>query len=635
MVLKGPSGAGKTATISALAEAMNLGISEWKNPADSNFNIEGYASMSAQFEDFLGRIGKFSSLAFTNTDSSENPVSTSIESPNESSRKNIVLLEEFPNTLTSTSTALKSFRSSILSYLATNTPSVGTLPSKSNRLPDSLAPLVMIITETQLTQLSYSHDSLSAHRLLGPDILNHPGVNVIEFNPIAPTFLSKALDLVIQKEARQSGRRKIPGSSVLKKLSEVGDVRSAISSLEFLCLRGEDGDDWGGTVATKARRAPKASTVLTKMEKETLEMVTQREASLGLFHAVGKVVYNKRDQVHVTDPTMEPPIQPPDHLLQHVRLKTSQVSVDELLNETGTDTQTFVATLHENYVLSCEGASFTDSLNGCIDALSDSDLLCSGRRGRSGFSGIGGGFRGTSYQAAASESLREDEVCFHVAVRGLLFALPHPVKRRTMPACVVGRTGSKGDAFKMFYPASLKMSRQMEEVEMLVDQWTSQHAVGVARSRPATQEPGYAASGVADWSRQSSVFDASASGSTQEADHRQQTGMSGTKSELILETLPYIAQLERCRPGTIDGLGDLEKMTQFHGIHAPSNQASDEDKDGDEGIHSSTSIIGTGADPGLQDQRKGKAIFSVFALPADIGVGKLYLSDDDIEDDEP
>ena len=35
------------------------------------------------------------------------------------------------------------------------------------------------------------------------------------------------------------------------------------------------------------------------MEEESLEMVTRREASLGIFHAVGKVVYNKRDEVHL------------------------------------------------------------------------------------------------------------------------------------------------------------------------------------------------------------------------------------------------------------------------------------------------------------------------------------------------
>lgn len=610
---------------------MRLDISEWKNPVDSSFNSEGYVSMSAQFDDFLGRSGKFGSLAFTSSDSNGNPVSTAFESRNGSSGSKIVLLEEFPNTFTSTSTALKSFRSSILNYLAANTPPIGTLRLRPNHLPDNLAPLVMIITETQLIQTSSSYDSLSAHRLLGPEILNHPGVSVIEFNPIAPTFLLKALDLIIRKEVLQSGRRRVPGPAVLKKLSEFGDVRSAISSLEFLCLRGKDGDDWGGTVATRTKKVTNASSALTKMEKETLEMVTQREASLGIFHAVGKVVYNKRDQVSVTDSTVEPPVQPPDHLPQHARLMPSQVCVDELINETGTDMRTFVSTLHENYVMSCESASFTDCLNGCIEALSDSDLLCSGRRGRFGTGGLGGGFGGATYQGAASDSLREDEICFHVAVRGLLFALPYPVKRRAPSAGMAGRTGGKGDAFKMFYPTSLRLLRQMEEVETLVDQWASQYGAGVTRSRPVTEEHEYASGGVAAWSRQSSFFDTSASRSSQDAVQLHRAGMSATKNEMILETLPYIAKLERCRPEDVDRLNELNKVTQFHGIHAPSNQASEQNDD--DGISSTMPMTRSGPNPSPKDQTRADLISSVFTLPAKIGLGKLYLSDDDIEDD--
>ena len=610
---------------------MRLDISEWKNPIDSSYNSESYVSMSAQFEDFLGRSGKFNCLAFTISDPKEDLVSTVFESQNGSSGNKIVLLEEFPNTFTSTSTALRSFRSSILNYLVANTPSIETLRSRPNHLPNDLAPLVMIITETLLSQTSSSHDSLSAHRLLGPEILNHPGVSVIEFNPVAPTFLLKALNLVIQKEARQSGRRRVPGPSVLKKLSEFGDVRSAISTLEFLCLRGNDGDDWGGTVATRTKKGPNASAALTKMEKESLEMVTQREASLGIFHAVGKVVYNKRDQVPIIDSMAESPVQPPDHLSQHARLKSSQVCVDDLVNETGTDTRTFVATLHENYAMSCEGASFTDCLNGCIEALSDSDLLCSGRRGRFGFGGLGRGSGGATYQAAASDLLREDEISFQVAVRGLLFSLPYPVKRRASPAGVFGRTGGKEDAFKMFYPTSLRLPRQMEEVEILVDQWASRYGAGVIPLRPATEEHKYAPCDVAAWSRQSSLFDTSASGSTKDAVQLHQTSMSATKTELILETLPYVAKLERCRPRNGDRLNELDKMTQFHGICVPSDEIQEENDN--DGTPPNMSIIRSETDPGLKDKRRDDLISSVFTLPAETGLGKLYLSDDDIEDD--
>lgn len=75
---------------------------------------------------------------------------------------------------------------------------------------------------------------------------------------------------------------------------------------------------------------------------------------------MGKVVYNKRDDFkpQAQGPDTDALPQPPDHMPDHIRPRISQVSVDQLIDETGTDTSTFVAALHENYVLSCEGSHF-------------------------------------------------------------------------------------------------------------------------------------------------------------------------------------------------------------------------------------------------------------------------------------
>lgn len=627
LVLKGPSGAGKTATIAALAKAMNLDVSEWKNPVDTNFASEGYLSMSSQFEDFLGRSGKFGSLTLTGSSPGQNPVSSVLEPQMENKRK-IILMEEFPNTFTRTSTALKCFRSSILNYLAENTPT-GPFFSRQQSLSINASPLVMIITETHLAQQGSFDDNLSAHRLLGPDILNHPGVSIIEFNPIAPTFLMKALDLVIQKEARQTGRRRVPGASVLKKLSDVGDVRSAITSLEFLCLKDEDGDGWAGTVASRAKTGPNSASALTKVEKRSLEMVTQREANLGIFHAVAKVVYNKREQTNTAYSNAEPVTQPPDHLSQYARPKASQVSVEELMNETGADIQTFIAALHENYVLSCEGPTFIDSINGCIDALSDSDLLCSGRGGRFSSSGLGAGFSRAPYQGVASDSMRQDEVCFHVAVRGLLFELPYLVRRHAPPAGVAGRKGGKGDAFKMFFPTSLRLSKRMEEIESLADRWSRRCGAGLIISEPALgkgNDPGLVAlRGVAAWNRQSPVRGISAFERTQDTG-----GIKLTKTDLVLETLPYVAKIARCNPSHFHGLGELKRIIQHCGMDPANDQLSDDDRDE---MDSSISAMNSTIEPRRRDVDSCNKNSVRLSPPAEIGSGKLYLSDDEIEDD--
>ncbi|KAF4965704.1 hypothetical protein F66182_18005, partial [Fusarium sp. NRRL 66182] len=223
-------------------------------------------------------------------------------------------------------------------------------------------------------------ENLTAHRLLGPEVYTHPGATTIEFNPIAPTFMLKALQTILGKETAQSGRREIPGTEALKKLSELGDIRSAISALEFLCVRDVTGSQgWSGRAAWKSTR--KSTAPLTAMEKESLELITQRETSLGLFHAVGKVVYNKRDET--TDLEQQPQevyVAPPSHLRHFDRPKVSQVSVEDMMDKTGTDVQTFTAALHENYPPSCDGSSFIETLEGCIEYLSDSDILGSETR---------------------------------------------------------------------------------------------------------------------------------------------------------------------------------------------------------------------------------------------------------------
>ena len=394
--------------------------------------------------------------------------------------------------------------------------------------------------------------------------------------------------------------RWLAGSAVLKKLGEVGDIRSAIGSLEFLCLRGENEDDLGGRVASRAKKRANISSALTELEKDLLAMVTQRESTLGLFHAVGKVVYNKRDDFTDSGAASEPPTQPPHHLFGHIRPRIAQVSADQLIDETGTDIETFIAALHENFVLSCEGKSFTNNLNGCIDALSDSDILGSLRGGRYGSSEGRGNY---TFQGAPSDALRQDEIRFQVAVRGLLFSLPDPVRRRTHPTS--GESGVRNDSHKIIYPTSIRLSRQMEEIDGLVGQWTDRlRASGVTLGKaigrhgqqfthlPSRREV-----------QPFSVTTEHQSRSDEDGPEPFTTNLLCTKNELIVERLPYLAQIKQRVAGSTH-LHELERITQFHAT-TPSE-----------------------ADVGQASKAANKLV-----LPVEEEVGQLYLSADDIEDD--
>ncbi|KAI1752535.1 cell cycle checkpoint protein RAD17 [Xylaria castorea] len=637
LILKGAAGTGKTTTLRLLAKEMRCEILEWRNPTVSLGGSQGFQSASAQFEEFMGRGGKFSQLDIGLEDSA------SQNSGIGDGKRKIVLIEEFPNTFARSSTAMTSFRKSILQFLATNTPSLSLFATQTSK--DPVTPVVMIISETLLTTTSASADSFTTHRLLGPEITRHPGICIIEFNAIAPTLLAAALELVVQKEAKIKSRRRTPGPLVLKKLGEIGDIRSAISALQFLCLKGDAEADWGSQVKFgKPKRSIKSSIPLTQGEVETLQAVSQREASLGIFHAIGKVVYNKREESPMDPRSLEGEAEVlPDYLASCSRIKRSEVSVDSLIDETGTDAHTFISALHENYVLSCEPTghsdpnSFLDHMGGCIDYLSESDLLCPSWDVF--FGGRGAGASGFFGRDSASHVLRQEEIAFQVATRGLLFSLPSPVKR-----IATGSRRGGGDAFKMFYPTSLKLWREKEELESLVDHWSSILLKGddsehdVTKGASAFRRPKNIAHG--NPSSQPNIGHAKQPEQTPEQTPSQSTALlslgSSARREMLLERLPYMSHIARRRriPGAMVRLKDIEKVVSFSGI----GLAVDEDAvDLDENSGETGEPWATDRPTEESSPRKKALAIRHSSHTGDsmapLQVQKLVLSDDDIEDD--
>ncbi|KAH4935089.1 hypothetical protein HBI42_135790 [Parastagonospora nodorum] len=643
LLLKGPAGSGKTTTMSLLAKELGIDMHEWKNPTSSIAGPEGFMSATAQFDDFVGRAGAFGSLVF---DEPSRNVAPPAASGSGSRQKQLVLVEEFPNTFARASSAVQSFRSSVLNYLAANTMSATAFFSGQVDPVQSVTPIVMIISETLLSTNTAAADSFTAHRLLGPEILTHPGVSVIDFNPIAATFMTKALDLMVIKEARKSGRRMTVGPQVIQQLAELGDIRSAASSLEFLCLRGDDAEGWGAKVNFAKKKGPK-DVPITKMERESLELVTQRESTLGIFHAVGRVVYNKR----LPETTEAPVLQPPNWFPERRRPKASEVNMDTLIDELGTDTQTFVAALHENYVLSCGGADneeTMESIEGCIESLSDADLLSPDRFG------AGSGRR--NIQGTSADNLRQDEMCFQTSVRGLLFNLPSPVKRLQPPPGIMGMkakgqgagTGpSKGSAFVMYYPASLRIWKQQEEISDLLDMWVSRAQRGDLLT-PDSVAPKFSVppGGVETWRKNASFTqhpaNSASSSASEDSPPSVLLGSGGSaRYEMLLERLPYLITILRKSqmppPSTATTIREIQKITMFTGSEVGGNPDEEDDNLEEVGVGEQEQWA-TDKPAGPSPKKKrvriaAKTEDEESAIPGLVEKGaSLMLSDDDIED---
>lgn len=650
LVLKGAAGTGKTTTMRLLARELGCEILEWRNPAGSLGATQGHMSASAQFEEFLGRGGKFGQLDLDSDSDPQTAAPAASRQAEKGARRQIILIEEFPNTFMRSSSALTSFRSNILRFLANNTPALTTFGQQAT---GDVTPIVMIISETLLTTTSASADSFTAHRLLGPEISRHPGTAVIEFNAVAPTLLTKALELVVQKEARKSGRRRTPGPLVLKRLGEVGDIRSAISALEFLMVKGDDHAEWGAKVMlTKPKKALK-DVALTKGEQDSLELITQRESSLGIFHAVGKVVYNKRAELPYPPGSAEAEAEMmPPHLAHLARKKRSEVDVERLIDEIGTDTATFISALHENYVGSCEPSnpldrnSTIDYVNDCIEWLSESDLMCPSWDIFFG----GRGFPSNHFgKDTGSHILRQDEMAFQVAVRGLLFSLPSPVKRKASYG------GKASDAFKMFYPTSLKLWRAKEELESLVDMC----ATRILKGEDAGPGPPSASTtngsarfgkgrqpGVNEWASPKKTKAMPPPSQPAKPETQDATAPppllslgSSARREMLLERLPYMAQIARMRRCSFGSLSarDLDKMVSFQGIGGPATDDDDAEADDDAAVGGETWATDK---PTEEESPRKKGLARLIrakekseAAVAQLPVQSLVLSDDDIEDD--
>lgn len=472
------------------------------------YGTEAFVSLATQFEDFLSRSMTFYGLDLVST-RSKKPTQIEPLMPEVGHGANVICIEDFPNAISAVSSSLTAFRESVLRYLAVSSLSHEYRNRTVESTSSTITPMVMIVSESHASTASTtSYDRVTVGRLLGPQILQHPGVSLIEFNPVAPTLLVKALNAILRKEARQIGKRWSPASQLLKTASEKGDIRSAINCIQlaYSTEAWPKGDHYKGSSIRMNNQSFKISSPNTSLT--CMADIGVREILVDLFHAVGKIVYNKRIEIKSSESVSN---QSPNHLNNRPRQKVSEVDVGKLVDGIGADVETFVAALHENYVLSCSGGDFINGLNGCIEALSDADLLCapfSGPSRRYAISSVG------SQASFKLDSVRHDEICFQVASRGLLFSLPHPVDRGKSLSSSL-RQGR--DPFKMAYPASLKIWRRVDEMDSVVDSWID----FIARQGNGSRGHGFTIS----------------------ADTRL------SRTEMVTEYLPYIA---KCRIPTDD-----------------------------------------------------------------------------------
>ncbi|CAL4066130.1 unnamed protein product, partial [Meganyctiphanes norvegica] len=359
LLLTGPAGCGKTATLKVLAREAGIDIQEWINPTTTAYKgrsddqentwIPGdqvqYVGQMSLLQDFLMRASKYKSVCTSKNQGT------------------IVFMEEFPNAVSHNP---KEFHHLLRPY-AKSPPLVYLLNTIDT---DFHGPKCRIAFSVDLPTPGIWGLFLSI------TLLKNVG-----FNPIATSLMVRAMSRTLSMDStcEQGGGKPMPPKEALTALADAssGDVRSAINALQFAAKKDVyqlealftgNTTTSGRSSASKSKVRKKGSTnsKLSKADKEqVLASVGGKDASLFLFRALGKVLYCKRESDKGVVDSL------PSHLKMHER--SPLVETPELIHEKASlSASSFCCFLHHNCLPFFNNI---DSVDHYLAYLTDADIF--------------------------------------------------------------------------------------------------------------------------------------------------------------------------------------------------------------------------------------------------------------------
>ncbi|BEJ12354.1 hypothetical protein CspHIS471_0208140 [Cutaneotrichosporon sp. HIS471] len=403
LLVTGPAGIGKTTTVQLLARSLGVDLVEWTDSVDER-GLGGY--------DVESGLNKLTSFLSRN---SYAPLpTTGLSRP---PRPRVLLMTSLPNL--SHYPTREGFHTALLQFCKSFT--------------STTCPLVIVHSDAgaggraEESWRERDRGGLeSAADLVGREVMGTAWCAEIEFLPLAPTFLKKALSRVLELAIEDPSQRPAPAAVQLIGLTCNGDLRSAINSLQLLCTgrtlqtlkkRKTVKQEKRGRATGKGSRGGRGAKVDVSEEiRAALDSVTRQEQSLNLFHALGKVLYNKR----VGDPNWEkedeeakqavenlrPPDPLPDHLFEFER-RASMVQMNAFVPTIPVDASTFALWIHQNVPSFC---TEIEELSAILDDFCVADLM-------------------RTEDDIWQSSPQAISYALQMTVRGTLMGLPSPVPR--------------------------------------------------------------------------------------------------------------------------------------------------------------------------------------------------------------
>ncbi|XP_054716567.1 cell cycle checkpoint protein RAD17-like [Uloborus diversus] len=299
LLLTGPPGAGKTSTVKVLSKKLRAELLVWSNnwqeDPKSNFEFINSDFNSYNFRD--GGSKQNQASAFSSFLLRSSKYSLFLDN------KRILLFEEFPNAFLRDAS---SFHNIIKKYALCGR-----------------CPAVFIISDSVKGESAESN-------LFPKEFQLSLNITNISFNPIAPTVMVKVLTQVNTKVT--SACRKLDKAQIEALAADsMGDIRNAINSLQFMCM----------SQTTKSKL-----TSQTKHKKcdQSEAQDLKRDSSLFLFHALGKILYCKRDASSKTERDVLP------MHMKHLERDPPLSNAEEVYEKTSISGSGFCLFLQENYI---------------------------------------------------------------------------------------------------------------------------------------------------------------------------------------------------------------------------------------------------------------------------------------------
>ncbi|KAH7330813.1 hypothetical protein KP509_20G003400 [Ceratopteris richardii] len=418
LLLVGPTGCGKTAVISVLMSKFEgAELCEWDPPVPTLWNEHlhhvntdiPYVSKIQQFTEFLDGVTRYPLLPLPH-ESQDKGNSTSFLRKTVVEKQKVLLIDDLP---------IVHGRESILKLC--------------HRLYN-FALSVQFPTIVIVTDFLGNEEHGQGISTLTTDIVHtfeSAGAKKITFNPITAIAVRKVLNRIMIAEKCTVSPELV--SFVAESCG--GDIRHAINCLQFLCIGSKSIScswDPGGDIfldkSKRKRGTGDNSSVKRKklsqcklLEKKCKSSIDCRDSSLSLFHALGKVLHNKR----ITEADKISGKNSIGFILKE-ELQRHPLNMEEpetLISQAHTDAASFLCFLHEN-VLEFVDEEGIEDVSVALTYFSDADcLLKSRKRSSSSF-----------FSVHASDEIDPahigEAVAGSVCARGVLFANTHPSKPR-------------------------------------------------------------------------------------------------------------------------------------------------------------------------------------------------------------